>query len=266
MGYQSKLTAAGLAVSLLLMTMPVWAETKTAAAATNVKATETVVASKAADAYFLTQGKTYEKVKALLEGLPTASTGLNKAERPYGVRIDKLLTGDYFYHAQAYDDSDRKVFGDYLIAKDESCAWKVENGKESKLIYGNTEKLLKKAKLYLLARHITKGDVGQVRVLLPGPIPYDLRLTSLNQTVATIDKNQNILPVSYGKVDILADLQVGGSIRSEKLRAYIVDRQQWEDESSSTSRPSIGIGIGIGGWHHHHGGVDIGIGGVIWDA
>ena len=108
--------------------------------------------------------------------------------------------------------------------------------------------------------------MGEVRVRVPGPIPYDLRVTSLNQAVAKIDENQHIVPVSYGKVDILADIKIGESTRSEKLRAYVVDKQQWEEERSSTSRPSIGIGIGIGGWHHHHGGIDIGIGGVIWDA
>jgi hypothetical protein len=268
--FKSKALLAAVVAGLVLGTTPVLAApVATAPAKTQTvitTKTEPIIASKASDVYFMTSGETYDKVKSLLEGLSPAVTGINRLNQPYGLRIDKELTGDYFYHAQAYTASDRKVFADYLVAKDNSCAWRMFSGKESVLIYGNTDKLLKRAKVYLLSSRIPKGNVGEIRVRLPGPIPYDLKVTSLNQAVATVDAEQHIVPVSYGKVDVLADIKVGNSVRSDKLRAYVVDRQQWEEERSSTSRPSIGIGIGIGGWHHHHGGVDIGIGGVIWDA
>ena len=266
--FKAKALTAGIVLSLLVAA-PVWAAGSTTAAKTapGRTAVTSQYASQASDAYFVTQGETFEKVKSLLESLAPAVTGMNKLNYPYGMRMDKTLTGDYFYHLQAYTKNDRKVFGDYLVAKDNSCAWRLEAEPEARLIYGNTEKLIKKANIYLLSSRIPKGgNVGEVRVRVPGPIPYDLRVTSLNQAVAKIDENQHIVPVSYGKVDILADIKIGESTRSEKLRAYVVDKQQWEEERSSTSRPSIGIGIGIGGWHHHHGGIDIGIGGVIWDA
>ena len=266
--FKAKVLTAGIVLSLLVAA-PVWAAGNTTVAKTSSgrMAMTSQYASQASDAYFITQGETFEKVKALLENLTPAVTGLNKINHPYGMRMDKTLTGDYFYHVQAYTQNDRKVFGDYLVAKDNSCAWRLEAELEARLIYGNTEKLIKKAKIYLLSSRIPKGsNVGEVRVRVPGPIPYDLRVTSLNLVVAKIDENQHIVPISYGKVDILADVKIGENTRSEKLRAYVIDKQQWEEERSSTSRPSIGIGIGIGGWHHHHGGIDIGIGGVVWDA
>lgn len=265
MKLKCKVLTAGIAVSLLLTAVPVWAAASNTPAAKG-SMSSVVIASEASDAYFMTSGATYDKVRSLLEGLSPALTSLNKINYPFGMRIDKNLTGDYFYHVQAYTKNDRKVFGDYLVAKDDSCAWRIGAEPEARLIYGNTEKLVKKVKIYLLSSRIPKGgNVGEVRVRVPGPIPYDLRVTSLNQAVAKIDENQHIIPVSYGKVDVLADVKIGESTRSEKLRAYVVDKQQWEEERSSTSRPSIGIGIGIGGWHHHHGGIDIGIGGVVWD-
>jgi hypothetical protein len=71
-------------------------------------------------------------------------------------------------------------------------------------------------------------------------------VTSLNQAVAKIDANQHIVPVSYGKVDILADVKIGESTRSEKLRAYIVDKQQWKKNGLLHLALLLGFGIGIG--------------------
>lgn len=220
----------------------------------------------ALEAYYITSGEKFNQVKALLESLPSAATGLNQYNRPYGFKLDRNLTGDYFYHVQSYRTDARTIIGDYLVAKDNSCAWRLNTGKEAMLIFGTADKLIQKAKVVLNSKRIVKGDYGTVRVLVPGPLPYDLRLTSLNESVAKISADQKIIPVSYGKVDILADLKIGETVRSCKLRAYVVDQQEWSDERGSSSNPSIGIGIGIGigGWHHHHGGIDIGIGFPGW--
>jgi CxxC motif-containing protein len=47
------------------------------------------ICSQASDAYFVTQGETFEKVKSLLESLAPAVTGLNKLNYPYGMRMIK---------------------------------------------------------------------------------------------------------------------------------------------------------------------------------
>ena len=238
------------------------------------KAVETVPAAvtgkvpddKALQAYYVTSGEKFNKVTALLENLPSATTGLNQYNRPYAFKLDRNLTGDYFYHVQSYQTETRSIIGDYLVAKDDSCAWRLNAGKEAIMIFGTADKLIQKAKVVLTSSRIAKGDYGTARVLVPGPLPYDIRLTSLNESVAKISADQKIVPVSYGKVDILADLKIGATVRSYKLRAYVVDRQEWEDDRGSSGNPSIGIGIGIGigGWHHHHGGIDIGIGFPGW--
>jgi|GEM_PF-353890 len=215
------------------------------------------------DAYYITKGDTFDKVTALLESLPTALTSLSHQQGDYYWRMDKELTSDYFYHIRALSNVNDAVLGDFLVAKDDSCAWRLDTGKDAAMIYGSANKMMKKVEVYIYPEKIIMGGHGRLRLHIPGKLPYDIKLTSLNESVAKITEHNMIEPISYGKVDILVDLKIGDVVQSYKLRAKIVDRSYYEGRSSS--RPNIGVGIGIGwgggGWHHHHGGgVGIGIG------
>ena len=229
------------------------------ATVSTAKPSDTVPSDAVLEKYYLVKGSRYDRIVALLESLPAAATSLTAENRPYGIKVDKQKTGGYFYHAQAYHTGDRTIFGDFLIAKDDSCAWRTDTGGEAALIYGNTEKLLKECDVRLTADHIIKGDYGRARVALPAALPYDIRITSLNESVAVIDEEQRIIPVAYGKVDLLIELRIGGNIRTFERRAYIVDESYYR-ESGGGGGWGIPIGIGIGIGHHHHGHGHIGIG------
>ena len=101
MRFKAKALTAGIVLSLLVAA-PVWAAGSTTAAKTapGRTAVTSQYASQASDAYFVTQGETFEKVKSLLESLAPAVTGMNKLNYPYGMRMDKTLTGDYFWVCQ----------------------------------------------------------------------------------------------------------------------------------------------------------------------
>jgi len=208
--------------------------------------------------YYITKGERYKKIVALLESLPVSDTGLDHSEKPCSIKIDKEKTGGYFYHAQSYDSESREVLGDFLIAKDDSCAWRTDTGGEAKLIYGNTEKLLKKCDIRLTASHIIMGDYARVRVKLPAALPYDIRVTSLNESIATIDEEQRIIPISCGKVELVIELRIGESIRTFERTAYIVDEHYYQEDRGGWNIP-IGIGIDIGPHHHRHGHGHIGV-------
>lgn len=145
--------------------------------------TDPTVNVKNLDDFYILKGSTYDKVTGLLQNLPSQTTGLVGS---YYFRVDKNVVGDYFYHVKAYDTVSHVLIGNYFVAKDESCAWKLQAGDDASLIYGNTEKLMDKVEVVVYPKKIPLGSYGIIRVHVPGMIPYDVKATSLNTKVADI--------------------------------------------------------------------------------
>lgn len=213
------------------------------------------------DDYYITEGDTYTKVTDLLESLPKDQTGLSSDGNHY-FRVYKKLTSDFFYHVSAYNQSTHVLEGNYFVAKDQSCAWKLKENSDAVLLCGNGESLLKKTKVVFYPKKMTVGSYGIVRVHVPGMLPYDVKITSLNTDVASITDKMNIKPLRQGTADIVVDVSVAGSSRTFTEQIDVIDKDN-SDNSDSSYHPSVGIGIGIGwggGWHHHGGGIGIGVG------
>ena len=102
--------------------------------------------------------------------------------------------------------------------------------------------------------------MGKVLIRVPGNIPYDLTLTSLNENMLTVKTDENgqqwVYGVARGKADLLAEVKIGDYITSKTLTFTVMDEKDLAREENRTSG-SFPIGIGIGfGWgrgHHHHG-------------
>jgi len=149
--------------------------------------------------------------------------------------------------------------GEFYLAKDDSCAFRrfPENG-SVELLEGSTEKLLKKVELYRASAIIPLKSSGKVLVRVPGNLPYDLTLTSLNENTATIKEENGQLLISgnaRGYADVLAEVEIGGDVKSEKLRFAVMDQQDiavYEARRAYVPPPVI-IGMDWGwGWGHHH--------------
>ncbi|WP_308590013.1 hypothetical protein [uncultured Megasphaera sp.] len=238
---------------------PQAAPTETAAKTAAVVLTDPTVNVKNLSDFYILKGSTYDRVTGLLKNLPSQTTGL---VGDYYFRIDKNVVGDYFYHVKAYDTASHVLIGNYFVAKDESCAWKMQSGENAALIYGNTEKLMDKVEVVVYPKKIPLGSYGIIRVHVPGMIPYDVKATSLNTKVAAITDKMNIEPVQAGKTDLVIDVKIGDTVRTVTKQVTVVDTADARTSSPSHSGPNVGVGIGIGwggGWHHH-GGVGIGIG------
>ena len=208
------------------------------------------------DDYYLTKGGTYDKLTSLLRSLPREATGLSDSSY---FRIDKKLVNEYFYHVRAYDEKSHVLTGNYFAAKDGSCVWRLDVTGTASLLYGSAENLLKKTEVVVYPKKIALGSYGIIRVHVPGMIPYDVKLTSLNSKVAQISDKMNIIPVSPGKTDIVVDVRIGQSMRTFTEQISVIDTS---DTGRGNGSPSVGIGIGVGwgsGWHHG-GGIGIGVG------
>lgn len=221
---------------------------------------------KALSQYYITSGEKLAKAVSLLEGLAPAKTGLD-AGKHYFYRMDKALTGDYFQHVKAFTHDMETLVGEYFIAKDKSCVFRrfPENG-NIELLEGTTEKLLKKVEIYRADAIIPLKGKGKVLIRVPGNLPYDLTLTSLTENVATIQEENGQLSITgnaRGYADILAEVAIGGFVKTQKLRFAVMDERDIAAyEAHQTYVPVyVGMSWGWGWWdyprhhhHHHHGG------------
>ena len=216
---------------------------------------------KALSQYYITSGEKLAKAVSLLEGLAPAKTGLD-AGKHYFYRMDKALTGDYFQHVKAFTRDMETLVGEYFIAKDKSCVFRrfPENG-NIELLEGTTEKLVKKVEIYRAGAIIPLKGKGKVLIRVPGNLPYDLTLTSLTENVATIQEENGQLSITgnaRGYADILAEVEIGGFVKTQKLRFAVMDERDIAAyEARQTYVPVyVGMSWGWGWWdhprHHHH--------------
>ena len=180
----------------------------------------------------------------------------------YFYRMDKALTGDYFQHVKAFTRDMETLVGEYFIAKDKSCVFRrfPESG-NIELLEGTTEKLLKKVEIYRAGAIIPLKGKGKVLIRVPGNLPYDLTLTSLTENVATIQEENGQLSITgnaRGYADILAEVEIGGFVKTQKLRFAVMDERDIAAyEARQTYVPVyVGMSWGWGWWdhprHHHH--------------
>jgi len=232
--------------------------------ASKTEAVRLAAKEKALSQYYITSGEKLAKAVSMLEGLAPAKTGLD-AGKHYFYRMDKALTGNYFQHVKAFTRDMETLAGEYFIAKDKSCVFRrfPEDG-NFELLEGTTEKLLKKVEIYRAGAIIPLKSKGRVLVRVPGNIPYDLTLTSLTENVATINEENGQLSITgnaRGYADVLAEVEIGGYVKTEKLRFAVMDERDIAAYEARRVYVPVYVGMDWGwgwGWggphHHHHGG------------
>ncbi|MBO5637799.1 MAG: hypothetical protein J5906_09845 [Acidaminococcaceae bacterium] len=209
--------------------------------------------------YYITSGKKLDKAVALLEGLPSEKTGLDSSA-PYFYRMDKSLTGNYFHHVKVFNPDMETQVGEYYLAKDDSCVFRrlSDNG-DFELLEGSTEKLLKKVEVFPTNYIIPLHGAGKVLVRVPGNLPYDLTITSLNENIAKVNNENGQLTVTgnaRGYADVLVEVEIGGYVKSAKIRYAVMDERDIAvyEARRAYVPPPIVIGMSWGWGHHHHGG------------
>lgn len=252
----------------LLISSPASAATETYNDGTVVPAAKAAAVRQAAQEkamsdYYITGGHKLDKVVARLLYINPEETLLDE-HVDYNYRMDKILTGDYFYHIKAFHPETSREAGEFLVARDDSCVFRrVPGEKRMELLDGTTEKLLEKVEIYPAYKKIPQDGVGKVLIRVPGSIPYKLTLTSLNENTLAIRTDANgqqwVYGVTRGKADILAEVEIGGYTTGKTVTFTVMDEKDQAREENRTSGRGwpigigIGIGFGLGNGPHHHG-------------
>lgn len=106
--------------------------------------TDPAVHMKNTNKYYITSGRVYDTVTGTMEGISREKTRLPQDTGRYYYRVEKNLTGDYFYSVKAYDTDSHILIGSYFVAKDDSCVWKLQDNDDAILILGTPENFWKK--------------------------------------------------------------------------------------------------------------------------
>ena len=229
------------------------AEYKTGAvfSSSRTEAMRLAAKQKALSQYYITSGRKLNKAVSLLEAMPPEKTGLDAAQS-YFYRMDKELTGKYFYHVKAFTPDMETLVGEYFLAKDTSCVFRrFPENNSIDLLDGTTETLLKKVEIMPASVIIPLKSSGKVLVRVPGGLPYDLTLTSLTENIATIKEENGQLLISgnaRGYADVLAEVEIGGYVKAEN---FVLP--SWTRGISPLTRPArfmfrfMSVGAGAGG-------------------
>lgn len=89
-----------------------------------------------------------ESVMAILSYLPEDSTGLYGGASEYTINPPESLVEDWFYPVNAMDKDNETLWASFIIAKDMSSVYRVNEGADATLIYGSAKNMME-AQTYL---------------------------------------------------------------------------------------------------------------------
>ncbi|NLV85254.1 MAG: hypothetical protein GXY60_11870 [Spirochaetales bacterium] len=173
---------------------------------------------------------------AILEHLPTAATSLNSNLGAYTVNYPDALISNWFYAVEAVFNDSGATLAKFLIAKDLSAVFRVDDDIEPVMIFGSAQPMMD---AYIMEKvelspvegsavgegvdeydgpeyepqmlvdvtldngaSMTPGSSGLLTAVIPGDLPYTLTAESLDKTIATVDQNGKVTAVGVGETTI----------------------------------------------------------------
>jgi hypothetical protein len=195
--------------------------------------------------------------KEILEHLPTAATSLNSNLGAFTINYPDALISDWFYYVEAVFDDTGTPFAQFLIAKDMSAVFRVDDDIEPVLIFGSAQPMLdaemyayqeidendesgepggdefvaeKNFEPYPVASvgldggvTIAVGSSSQLIALLPWELPYALTAGSSDESVAAVEENGVITAIAVGEATISGTLTVADGTKDYSIEISVTD-------------------------------------------
>lgn len=171
----------------------------------------------------------------ILAFLPTAATSLNSNIGAYTINYPDAYIFDWFYSVEAVFNDSGAVLAKFLIAKDLSAVFRVDDDIEPVMIFGSAQSMMDAYVMEVMdipsvegyeedltgsqddsyyeprqliyvtldsGAYMMPGTSGQLLAIIPADLPYTLTAKSLDTTVVVVDENQTVTAVGEGETEI----------------------------------------------------------------
>lgn len=183
----------------------------------------------------------------LVRYLPTDATGLNTDLGAYTLNYPESLVSGWFYPLDATFDDTGECLAKFIVAKDLSAVFRVDNGMEPVLIYGSAQPMMDAEtwpefddednegsvdepaeeisyEPYPLVSvgadngtFLTVGESTMLLANLPWDLPFTLEASSADTSIADVDENGVITAVTPGETSIIGTLTVEDGVKEFEI-------------------------------------------------
>ena len=195
----------------------------------------------------------------LVRYLPTATTSLNSNLGAYTVNYPESLVSDWFYPIDATFDDSGEYLAKFLVAKDLSAVFRVDDDIEPVLIYGSAQPMMDAEvwpefddeyyedsedepageisyDLYPLVSvgadngtFLTVGESTTLLVNQPWDLPFTLEAGSADTAIADVDENGVITGVAPGETSIIGTLTIEDAVKEFEIIINVLDEEGIEE-------------------------------------
>lgn len=183
----------------------------------------------------------------LVRYLPTDATGLNTDLGAYTLNYPESLVSGWFYPLDATFDDSGECLAKFIVAKDLSAVFRVDDGMEPVLIYGSAQPMMDAEtwpefddednegsvdepaeeisyEPYPLVSvgadngtFLTVGESTMLLANLPWDLPFTLEASSADTSIADVDENGVITAVTPGETSIIGTLTVEDGVKEFEI-------------------------------------------------
>lgn len=191
----------------------------------------------------------------LVRYLPASATGLDTNLGTYTLKYPETLVSGWFYLIDVTFDDTEDVLAKFIVAKDLSAVFRVDDGIEPMLIYGSVQSMMdaevwpefddeynegsegepaedSSYDFYPLVSvgvdngtFLTVGESTTLLADLPWELPYTLEATSADTSIANVDENGVITGVTPGETSIIATLTVENGVKEFEIIISVLDEE-----------------------------------------
>lgn len=203
---------------------------------------------------------------AILDHLPTAATSLNHELGAYTIVYPEELIDDWFYPVEAVFDDTGVVLAKFLIAKDLSAVYRVDDDIEPALIFGTAQPMLdavvlveysddieseeEAPEIVYYEKHLitvelvqgtafTVGSISPLAAYIPGQLPYEIEAYSSDPDIITVDEDGVAEAFSVGEAEIYGTIRVFDGQRDFSIHLYVEEDYESDPDSGLTGSGSV---------------------------
>ena len=195
----------------------------------------------------------------LVRYLPTAATSLNSNLGAYTLNYPESLVSDWFYPIDATFDDSGEYLAKFLVAKDLSAVFRVDDDIEPVLIYGSAQPMMDAEvwpefddeyyedsedepageisyDLYPLVSvgadngtFLTVGESTTLLVNQPWDLPFTLEAGSADASIADVNANGVITGVAPGETSIIGTLTIEDAVKEFEIIINVLDEEGIEE-------------------------------------